>query len=85
MFNCITFYNSSKKYLQFPNFPDKLEIIVKSKMAATLADILDDVTDPQYRHNPKYLLHLVDHMTSYLLKGKYFPNNLTPQKPTLGV
>ena len=40
------FCNSSKQYLQFPHFPDKFEFLVKSKMAATLAAILDDVTDP---------------------------------------
>ena len=42
MLNCIIFYNSSKKYLQFPSFPDKLQFLVKSTWAA----ILDEVTDP---------------------------------------
>ena len=42
------FYNSSKLYLQFLHFPDKFELLVKSKMAAILATILDDVTDPQH-------------------------------------
>ena len=44
MFNCIIFYNSIKIYLQFPPFPDKF--VVKSKMAAILVVILDDVTVP---------------------------------------
>ena len=43
MFNCIIFLQLN---LQFPSFPNKFEILVKSKMAATLAAILDDVTDP---------------------------------------
>ena len=43
-------------------------------MAATL----DDVTDPQQRHNPSYLSHLVDYLTGYLLKVKYFPDIVTP-------
>ena len=54
MFNFIIFYNSSKTYLQFPNVPNTLEFLVKSKMAAMWAAILDDVTDPQQRHNPGY-------------------------------
>ena len=29
--------------------------------------------------------HVVDHMTGYLLKVKYFPNILTPKKPRGGV
>ena len=42
MIKCIIFYNSSKKYLQFPSFADKLEFLVKYKMAATLTAILDN-------------------------------------------
>ena len=52
MFNCIIFYSSSKKYLQFSSFPDKFEFLVKSKMAAMWTAILDDITNPQQRHNP---------------------------------
>ena len=52
MFNCIIIYSSSKKYLQFLSFLGKFEFLVKSKIAAILAAILDDVTDPQQRHNP---------------------------------
>ena len=48
MFYFMIFYNSSKLYLQFLHFPDKFELLVKSKMAAILATILDDVTDPQH-------------------------------------
>ena len=51
MFNCIVFYRFSKKHLQFPSFPDKFEVLVKSKMASILAAILDDVTDPQQSYN----------------------------------
>ena len=47
MFNSITLYNSSKTYLQFSHFPGKFEFLVKSKMAAILKAILDDVTDPR--------------------------------------
>ena len=46
MFNCIIFYNCSKIYLQFMRFSDKFKLLVKSKMAAILAAILDDVTGP---------------------------------------
>ena len=42
MFNCIIFYSSSKKYLQFPSFSDTFECLA----------ILDDPTDLQQRHNP---------------------------------
>ena len=45
------FCNSSKQYLQFPHFSDKFEFLVKSKTVTTLLAILDDVTDPQQRHN----------------------------------
>ena len=38
--------------------PDKLELLVKSKMAA----ILDDVTGPQQYHNLQLLPYLLDHM-----------------------
>ena len=43
------------------------------------------VVDPQQRNNSKYLPHLVDHMKGFLLKVKYFPNIVTPQKPRGGV
>ena len=46
MFNGIIFYSSSKQYFQFSSFPDKFELLVKSKIAAMWAAILDDVTDP---------------------------------------
>ena len=52
MFNCIIFYNSSKKYLQFLGFSHKFEFLVKSKIEATWTAILDYVTDPQQPHNP---------------------------------
>ena len=42
-------YNSSKKCL---HFPINLNLLAKSKIAAILTAILDDVTDPQQRHNP---------------------------------
>ena len=45
MFNSITLYNSSKKYLQFSHFRGKFEFLVKSKMAANLAAICE-------RYNP---------------------------------
>ena len=54
-------------------------------MATILAAILNDVTDPQQRHNSYYLLSLVDHMTGYLLEVKNFLNIVTPQKPRGGV
>ena len=75
MFNCIIFYSSSKKYLQFPSFSDTFECLA----------ILDDPTDLQQRHNPKHLPYLVHHMTGYLLKVKYFSNIVTPQKHRGGV
>ena len=52
MLNCIIFYNSSKIYWQFQGSPDKVEILVKSKKAAILAAILDDVTGHQQCHTP---------------------------------
>ena len=52
MLNCIIFYSSSKNYLQFFEFFDKFELLLKSKMVAILAATLNDVTDPQQRHNP---------------------------------
>lgn len=48
----IMFYISREKYLQFPHFSHKVEFLGKSKMAATIAAILDNVTDPQQRYNP---------------------------------
>ena len=42
----IVFYNSSRKYFQFPRFPDKFEFLAKSKMAVILAAILDGVKGP---------------------------------------
>ena len=45
-FICIIFYSSSKRYFQFPSFSDKFEVLVKSKMAAILTTILDDVMAP---------------------------------------
>ena len=53
---------------------------MKSKMAATLVTVLNDVTDLQQRYYLLHSPHLVDHMTGYLLKVKYFPNIVTPQK-----
>ena len=81
MFNYILLYNSSKTYLQFIHFPDKFEFLFKSKIAAILVAILDDVTDPQQRYNPLYLPYLVDRITDYLLEVNFFPNIVTPQKP----
>ena len=52
MFNCIIFYNSSKIYVQFLRFPEKFELLLKSRMVAILAAILDDFTGPQQCHNP---------------------------------
>ena len=52
MFNCIFFYSSSITYLQVPSFSDKFEFWVKSKMAAILVTILDDVKNPQQHQNP---------------------------------
>jgi len=50
---------------------------VKFKMVAILAAILDNVTGPQKRHNPKYVPHLVQHITGYLTKSKSFLNIVT--------
>ena len=84
--NGLIFYNPCKIYLQFPRFPDYVAILVKSKMAAILAAILDDVTHHQSAiSHIKYLPYLVDHMTGYLLEVKYFPNIVTPQRPSGGV
>ena len=48
MFNCIILHSSRKKKKQLPSFFfDKSEVLVKFKIAAILAAILDDVTDPQ--------------------------------------
>ena len=58
MFNSITLYNFRKKYLQFSHFPGKFEFLVKSKMAAILAAILDDVTDPSSDTNQNIYLIL---------------------------
>ena len=52
LLHCIIFCNSSKKYVQFPSFPDIFEFLVKSKMSAIMAAILDDVKHPQQRDNP---------------------------------
>ena len=52
MFNFVIFYNSRKLYLQFLRSPDKFELLVKSKTAAILAAIFNDVTGLQQTHNP---------------------------------
>ena len=41
--NCTRY--SDHKEMQLPNLCDKFKFLVTSKMAATLATILDDVTD----------------------------------------
>ena len=56
MFNCIIFCSSRRKYLQFPIFSDKLKFLLKSKMAAILAAILGDVTDPIFLWCIPYLI-----------------------------
>ena len=45
-----------------------------------MAPFLDDVTNPQQRHNRKNLLFLGEYVTGYLLKVKYLQNSLIPQK-----
>ena len=80
MFNSITLYNFRKKYLQFSHFPGKFEFLVKSKKVA----ILDDVTDPQQRYNPKYLPYFVEYITGNPLKVKSFQNIEMQQKPKGG-
>ena len=54
-------------------------------MADILAAILDDVKDPQQRHNPLFLPYLVDHITEYLFKVKCFPNIVHRKNPGEGV
>ena len=44
----------SKKCLQFSGFSDKFKFLLKSKMAAILAAILDNFTDPT--HNIYFIL-----------------------------
>ena len=77
------FYNCRKKYLQFPYFPIKLNLI-KSEMAdnqAILAVISDDLTDPNSAKTQNvYLIH-VEHITSYLIEVNYFQNIVTLKKP----
>ena len=52
-------------------------------MAAILAAISDDVTDPNSAKTQNvYLIH-VEHITSYLLEVKYFRNIVTPKKPKI--
>ena len=34
--------------------------------------LLEDVTDPQQRHNPQYICHLVEYITWLFIKGKIF-------------
>ena len=58
MFNCFFFYSSSIKYLQVPSFSDKFEFWVKSKMAAILVTILDDVTTLSSTKTPNIYLIL---------------------------
>ena len=53
-------------------------------MAGILAAILDDVTDPQQRYNPKYLPYLVEYITGYPLKVKSFQKIVMQQKPKGG-
>ena len=48
-----------QKLLAISAFSDKFEFLVKSKMAAILATILDDVAHPQLHHNPFLLYGLV--------------------------
>ena len=37
-------------------------------MAAKMVDTFDDVTGPPQRHIPKYIPHLVEHITGFLLE-----------------
>jgi len=52
MFNYVMFYLSSIKNFQFLTFFIDFSFSVKSKMAANMAAILNDVTGPQQRGNP---------------------------------
>jgi len=54
-------------------------------MAANMANILDDVTGNQQRHNPYYIPHLAEHIKGFLSKAKSFRNIETQQKPREGV
>ena len=68
---------SSIKKIQFPPFFDNFLFSVKSKLATKTEAILDDVTGSQQGRNPKYIAHLVEHITGFLLKVKYFRNIVT--------
>ena len=50
-------------------------------MAAILAAISDDVTDPSSAKTQNVHLIYVEHITSYLLEVKYFRNIVTSKKP----
>ena len=63
--------NSSEKYLKFPHFFRCIKFVVKSKMAAISAIIVDDVTDPQQRRYLKYLRCLLKQNINYLLITTY--------------
>ena len=54
-------------------------------MVATLAAILDDVTDPSRVITNNIYLKLWSTITDYLLEVKYFRKIVTPQKPKGGV
>ena len=55
-------------------------LLVKSKMVAKMATIVDDVTGPQQRHYPQNIPPLVEKIKGFLLKAKSFRNTETFQK-----
>ena len=55
-------------------------LLVKSKMVAKIATIVGDVTDPQQRHHPQNIPHLVEKIKDFPLKAKSFRNTETYQK-----
>ena len=46
--------------------------------------ILVEITGPKQSGNPYYIPHLVEYITSLILKAKSFRNIVTQQKPTGG-
>ena len=50
-------------------------------MAAKMATMFGDVTDPQQRHHPKNIPHVVEKIKGFPLKAIWFQNNATYQKP----
>ena len=76
---CVILHVRRKQLLILPFFT-RVVILEKSKMAT----MFGDVTDPQQRHHPQNIPHLVEKMKGFPLKANSFQKTATYKKPKGG-